>query len=61
MLVRMADWEMREIPSELRERYFAGGNWTDDTLTSHVVRGLGAPPARVPGLVAHAPDAPHDG
>ena len=39
-----SEWEIREIAPELRERYFAGGHWTDDTLTSHVVRGLAANP-----------------
>ena len=40
----MAHWEMRETAPELRDRYFAGGHWNDDTLTRHVVDGLLANP-----------------
>ncbi|MBM3660518.1 MAG: cyclohexanecarboxylate-CoA ligase [Actinobacteria bacterium] len=38
------DWELRETAPDLRARYLAEGHWTDDTLTTHVVRGLSANP-----------------
>ena len=35
-----AEWTLRETAPDLRARYLAEGLWTDDTLTTHVVRGL---------------------
>ncbi|MFM8305097.1 MAG: AMP-binding protein [Actinomycetota bacterium] len=37
-------WELRETAPELRARYLAEGHWTDDTLTTHILRGLSANP-----------------
>jgi acyl-CoA synthetase len=38
------DWQLREIPAELRGRYFAEGHWTDDTFAGFLEREVGATP-----------------
>jgi len=40
----MSMWELRAVPTELRERYVAEGWWTDDTFASFMEREIGATP-----------------
>src|SRR5262245_42075592 len=35
---------LREVPAELRARYFADGHWTDDTFAGFIAREVGAAP-----------------
>lgn len=37
-------WDLRDVPSELRERYLAEGWWTDDTFASFLAREISATP-----------------
>jgi acyl-CoA synthetase (AMP-forming)/AMP-acid ligase II len=37
-------WELREVPADLRARYFADGHWTDDTFAGFIEREVGAAP-----------------
>ena len=38
------NWELRDVPAELRARYVAAGHWTDDTFASFIEREVGAAP-----------------
>jgi len=38
------NWELRDVPTELRDRYIAAGHWTDDTFASFIEREVGAAP-----------------
>ena len=53
------DWELRETAPELRARYLAGGHWTDDTLTTHVLRGLSENPGLEFRVWSHTRPARH--
>jgi acyl-CoA synthetase len=39
------DWKLRDVPPELRARYFADGHWTDDTFAGFLAREVAAAPA----------------
>jgi acyl-CoA synthetase (AMP-forming)/AMP-acid ligase II len=39
------NWELRDVPAELRARYLAGGHWTDDTFAGFLSREVGAAPS----------------
>jgi acyl-CoA synthetase len=38
-------WALRDVPAELRARYFADGHWTDDTFAGFIEREVGATPS----------------
>jgi acyl-CoA synthetase (AMP-forming)/AMP-acid ligase II len=38
------DWELRDVPAELRARYFAHGHWNDDTFAGFIEREVAATP-----------------
>jgi acyl-CoA synthetase len=39
------NWELRDVPAELRSRYLADGHWTDDTFADFIEREVGATPS----------------
>jgi acyl-CoA synthetase (AMP-forming)/AMP-acid ligase II len=53
------DWELRETAPELRAAYLGDGHWTDDTLTTHVVRGLSENPGLEFRVWSHTRPARH--
>jgi acyl-CoA synthetase len=42
---RDMDWALRNVPEQLRARYFADGHWTDDTFAGFLEREVAAAPA----------------
>ena len=38
------DWQLRDVPAQLRSRYFADGHWTDDTFAGFIEREVAAAP-----------------
>jgi acyl-CoA synthetase len=40
-----ASWGLRQIPSELRERYLADGSWTDETFAGFIDQRVAAAPS----------------
>ena len=38
------DWKLRDVPADLRARYLAAGDWTDDTFARFIEREVGAAP-----------------
>jgi hypothetical protein len=39
------DWQLRDVPAQLRARYLADGHWTDDSFAGFIEREVAAAPS----------------